>query len=108
VLDPAGAVNDTIRMLLSGADENYLQTRPGQRFTAVWRPRAVGSDEARTFLLASQGYYSEWMRRGWIAEPRDTSAFVPDRSTIARAATLWRSSRDSLEREFFRSRLPVR
>lgn len=107
-LDPAGASNDTVRELLASADGHYLQTSPGQRFTAVWRPKPLSPGLSRTFLLASQGYYSEWMRQAWISQPRDTTAFVPDRTTIATAVKLWRGARDSLEREFFNSRLPVR
>lgn len=107
-LDPAGTAIDTIRQLLSRADGHYLQTQPGQRFTAVWQPGPLSPSQSRTFLLASQGYYSEWMRRAWLAAPRDTTTFQPDRSTIATAVTLWRSARDSLERDFFNARLPVR
>lgn len=107
-LDPSGSPIDTVLQLLARADGQYLQTLPGQRFTAVWQPTPMSQDSSRTFLLASQGYYSEWMRRSWIEEPRDTAAFVPDRSAIATAVTLWRNSRDSLERRFYDSRLPVR
>lgn len=107
-LDPSGEALDTALRHLSHADGQYLETSPGQRFTAVWQPEPLSPDRSRTFLLASQGYYSEWMRRSWIEEPRDTATFVPDRSAIATAVTLWRGARDSLERDFYNSRLPVR
>jgi hypothetical protein len=74
----------------------------------VWRPRAIPANQSRTYLLASQGYYIEWMRRDWLAAPRDTTPFRPERSTIRTALSLWQVARDSMERNFHDSRLPVR
>ena len=31
----------------------------------------------RTFFLAAQGYYTEWIQRGWITSARDTTVFRP-------------------------------
>lgn len=101
--------NDTsVLAALAAPDANYLETVPGQRFTAVWRPEVLPTGAARTFLLASQGYYIEWMRRDWLAAPRRTTPFRPARSVIAEAVEQWRGSQATLERDFFNSRLPVR
>jgi hypothetical protein len=67
---------------------------------------AAGSE--RTFFLASQGYYIEWVRRGWIASPRDTTPFQPGDPALLRAIQRWRQVQDTLERRFFATRVPVR
>ncbi|MFN2315963.1 MAG: hypothetical protein ABR551_03040 [Gemmatimonadales bacterium] len=107
-IDAAGTADTSALAALATADRRYLETHPGQRFTAVWQPGPVPAGASRTFLLASQGYYIEWMRRDWLAAPRDTMPFRPTRETIVSALSLWRSAQDSLERNFYASRLPVR
>jgi hypothetical protein len=107
-LDAHGADDPDVLSAVAAPDGHYLQTVPGQRFTAVWQPAPLEGGGARTFLLASQGYYIEWMRRDWIAAPRDTARFRPTRETIAQAMDIWRTAKDSLERDFHASRLPVR
>jgi hypothetical protein len=90
------------------ADERYLQTSPGQRFTMLFD---VGRNEpgtARTFLLASQGYYTEWVRGSWIKAARDSVPFRPTRAALVTAIRRWDASRDSVERRFYGSRIPVR
>ena len=93
---------------LAAPDTRYLQTSPGQYFTAVWDVGPAPMGEERTFLLASQGYYIEWVRRGWIAAARDTSTFVPGDLALLKALSRWRTSQDTLEARFFATRVPVR
>ena len=93
---------------LVAPDGRYLETGPGQSFTASWD---VGLDSAgvqRTFLLASQGYYVEWVRQGWITAARDTVPFRPGDASLLRALERWREVQDTLERRFFATRVPVR
>jgi hypothetical protein len=93
---------------LTSPDARYLETRPSQTFFATWD---VGRDPAsagRTFLLASQGYYIEWVRRGWITAARDTALFRPGDASLLRALERWRTVQDTLERRFFATRVPVR
>jgi hypothetical protein len=75
LLDAAGTDDTTALASVRDADQRYLQTSPGQRFSAVFEAGTVAPGEARTFLLESQGYYIEWIRPGWIATGRDTTAF---------------------------------
>lgn len=93
---------------LARPDGRYLQTAPGQWFSARWEAGPEPADGARTFLLASQGYYIEWVRRGWIAAARDTVPFVPGDAALVRALGRWRTVQDSLEARFFATRVPVR
>jgi hypothetical protein len=67
----------------------------------------VGRDAIpRTFLVAVDGYYAEWVRPDWIRSARDSLPFSPATTTqdVLRA---WVASRESLEQRFFRDRVPV-
>lgn len=108
VLDATGAPDTSALASLASADNRYLQTTAGQRFTAEWRPGNASPDSLRTFFLASQGYYIEWIRRGWLAAPRTGQAFVPSDSALAGAVARYRAVRDTLERRFLATRVPVR
>lgn len=89
-------------------DSNYLEVSSGQRFSAIWEVGNADAGSERTFFLASQGYYTEWVRRGWIASPRDTVPFQPGDPALLRAIQRWRQVQDTLERRFFATRVPVR
>ena len=91
------------------ADRRYLQTSPGQRFTAVFQPgSAPAGDSARTFFLVSQGYYIEWIRRAWIATGTDPTPFVSSDAQLLAALKRWRVDQEDLERRFAATRVPVR
>lgn len=89
-------------------DGRYLRTLPTQAFLAVWSVGPDAPDSVRTFLLASQGYYSEWIRPGWVVAARDTTSFRPGDGSLLQALRRWREVQDTLERRFFATRLPVR
>ncbi len=91
---------------MHNADARYLQTSPGQRFTAVFHARSAA--EPHTFFLAAQGYYTEWVRASWLRSPRADHDFVPSDSALARALDRWRMSQDSLETLFAATRIPTR
>jgi hypothetical protein len=89
-------------------DTHYLETSPRQRFTVAFDVgKDAGGSSSRTFLLASQGYYIEWVRGSWMTGQRDTTTFVPTVETLVRAMRDWGVQRDSMERQFFLSRIPV-
>jgi hypothetical protein len=89
-------------------DQHYLQTQAGQAFIARWKVGPPAPGQERTFLLASQGYYIEWVRRGWIASNRETTTFRPNDAALQHAILRWRQAQDSLETRFFATRVPVR
>ena len=96
---------------LGAADSRYLQTTPGQRFTAVFAASALPPPPAareRTFFLASQGYYTEWVRHDWLVAPRASRTFVPSDSALLAAMARWRATQQTLEARFMASRIPVR
>ena len=112
VVDAAGHADAAALTNMRDADTSYLQTQAGQRFLAQFEAGAapMGADSTRTFLIAWQGYYTEWIRQGWLAQapsatPATDSTGVPILGELMRR---WRSSGTDLERQFFSTRVPVR
>ena len=110
IVDALGATDTAALSSLTAADQRYLETVAGQRFTAEWHPgpEDASSDSLRSFFLASQGYYVEWIRRGWLAAPRSARTFVPNDHALADALARYRVVKDTLERQFAATRVPVR
>lgn len=108
VRDAEERLDSTARAGLADADGHYLQTFPGQRFTAVFDVGSAPADSARTFLLVSQGYYIEWQRRAWLQGPRRAERFEPSDGALYTAIARWRATQRDLERQFFATRVPVR
>ncbi|MFL5580477.1 MAG: hypothetical protein ACJ8AO_08890 [Gemmatimonadaceae bacterium] len=98
---PVAAAYDALRR----PDDRPLQTLPGQRFFAEFD---VGrADGPRTFFIAAQGYYNEWVRGAWLAAPTDSVPFDPGRLKVPALLREWRQARDSMEAQFFRAKVPV-
>lgn len=93
---------------LRSPDDRYVVTTPGQRFFLSF---ATGPDPrlgTRTFLLASQGYYIEWLRGGWIRTERLASTFTPTDEALIATLRRWRAEQHDLELRFAATRVPVR
>jgi hypothetical protein len=93
--------------VLLRADDRRLQTSPGQRFFAHFDVGRTPPPSRRTFLLAAQGYYVEWVRGSWVKASTDSVAFRPSDEALRRVLRGWRASKDSLERHFFSRRVPI-
>jgi hypothetical protein len=91
---------------LREADEHYVVTSPGQSFIVRFNV-GKGDGSPRTFLLASQGYYTEWVRGSWIKSASGQPFRATDQSLIA-ALNRWRSERSTLEKEFYSTRIATR
>jgi hypothetical protein len=108
VLTGDGRAVPDARDFLAKDDDRHFVTEPGHRFIAEYDAgRHAG---ARTFMLAADGYYVEWLRPAWItaavakglgAEPFSTKTTKQD---ILRS---WLASKDTLEARFYRDRVPV-
>ena len=97
--------------VLADADDRYLETRPGQRLTLVFKADtvAVRSPTTRTtYLIAWQGWYREWIRASWLAEPTRLTPFVPGDAAMLEALGRWTQKKASFERDFYASRIPVK
>ena len=103
----AGADEAEARAGLEHADGRYLQTRPGQRFSAIFDAGPEPERETRTFLLSSQGYYTEWVRGAWLRGSAN-EAFVPSDEALLVALRRWTERRAAFEQAFEQNRVPVR
>lgn len=106
VLDRHGTPLPDARAAAASPDDRYLETRPGDVVQAVFEPGP--SDRPRTFLLAAQGYYTEWLRPAWIRDGREADRFVASDAVLLRALDRWRAVKDDLEARFYESRVPTR
>lgn len=93
--------------LLARPDERRLVTSPGHRFFVDFHPGASAGTERRTFLIAAHGYYNEWVRGEWLRSPKDSTAFDPKRVRLQDVLGTWRAVKDSMEAQFFISKVPV-
>ena len=105
--DRDGAPHAAGLAALSQPDSSYLETRPGTTFTIEFDAGPTPADSSVTVLLASQGYYTEWVRGSWIKNATG-EPFEPTDSTLAAAVRRWMVVKDSMETRFHASRIPVR
>ena len=109
---PDGSEQSGMLSDLASADSAYLVTSPGHSFEVFFRPgldgRDDGTDRERTFFLASQGYYVEWVRHEWLANGRETERFKPGPETLVEALRRWGASRETMQEQFYATRIPVR
>jgi hypothetical protein len=103
-----GKRDETARARMSVPDDEYLQTNPGQSFVARFDAGQGTSGKLRTFLLSSQGYYTEWIRGAWVREATVTEPFIPSDDAILMAMRRWGAARDGFEKRFLQARVPVR
>jgi|SRR5690349_9746741 len=107
VFDDAHEQRADVRDQLQKADDRRLQTWPGQRFFAEYDVGRASARMKRTYFIAAQGYYVEWMRGRWLTTPQLTKPFAPWNGPIAPLLRRWLQTRDSLENTFFRQRVPI-
>jgi hypothetical protein len=104
VAESGGIRRDDVRDFIRAADDRHVVTSPGDRFFVDFD---VGRDATpRTFLVAVDGYYIEWVRPAWIRSATDSLPFSPH-ATTQEMLRAWLASRQSLEQRFFRDRVPV-
>lgn len=90
---------------LAQSDKTYLITRPGE---SVQLGFDVGeSRQSRTFFLASEGYYMEWMRSEWLAEEHRRK-FEPTSDALMQSLRLYAHKRDTYRQQFESIKVPVR
>ncbi len=107
VLGPDGAEDSSALASLRAPDTRYLATTPGERFRVTFDVGPARRGVARTFLLAWQGYYVEWIRRAWIASGRDSTPFTPSDASLRAALLRWSAVQDDFERRFAATLIPV-
>ena len=108
VLDRHGEPDPGALDAMAEPDEAYHVTGPGYRSTLRFEPGPAPSGGVRTFLLASQGYYTEWIRPAWIRSATRSEPFEPEDATLEALLVEWRAVKDELEEHFYATRIPVR
>jgi hypothetical protein len=111
VPQPAGGGKPIVDTAAIGAlrdsDGRYLETSPGQRMTLEFRAPSGAAAETMTYLVAWQGYYREWIRGAWLAQPTRLEPWKPGDAAMVTAIKRWRARQPELERAFYSSRIPV-
>ena len=92
---------------MSAPDDRYLQTNPGQRFFVDFNVGPAQAGQSRTFLLSSQGYYTEWIRGAWIQTASAKEPFSPTDDALPAALHRWAATREAFEQRFMEDRVPV-
>jgi hypothetical protein len=113
ILDATGLPDEGARDRLRAPDDDYLETRPGQRYSLEFARPLTVEREAETLLLGTQGYYVEWIRGQWLAEGgpldgRSLQSFEPSDAALLDALHRWNETRDEFERNFHATKIPVR
>ncbi|MGD2046082.1 MAG: hypothetical protein PVH96_07660, partial [Gemmatimonadota bacterium] len=93
--------------LIAEPDDRYLATYPGTSAMLEFTPPAPEAGLTRSYMLASQGYYSEWIRSDWIRNAEHAVTFEPGDDTVETLMELWLSKKDTFEADFYASRIPV-
>ena len=96
-----------ISNLLSQPDDSYVVTMPGNRFSVSFKIKVPDVGYTQTYLLAAQGYYTEWVREEWIQNKLETQ-FALNADLIVQAQQEWQRVKSEFETQFFESKIPVR
>ena len=107
VLSSSGGQLPDAQHNLREADETYLVTRPGEYVRLRFDVGNAAKEMDRTWFLAAEGYYIEWMRKDWL-DTTSTTAFVPSDGALLDAIELWESRRDELREQFESTKIRVR
>jgi hypothetical protein len=106
--DAHGVARDSALQAVASPNDRYLETVAGDRFFIEFDVGPDPETGARTFLLSSQGYYTEWVRPAWIRGAGQGQAFVPSDEGLLEAMHRWRGTREEFEGKFYEARIPVR
>jgi hypothetical protein len=99
--------NEEVKARVLAADQLYLITYPGQKFTVSFQTSNPPPGMEPVYFLGTRGYYTEWMRADWIRDP--DPFFKPDYSEkmMMRVQKQWMSVKDDFEKTFFETKIPV-
>jgi hypothetical protein len=89
-------------------DDEYLTTYPGNSARLDFEPPPPTPGFAQSYLLSTQGYYTEWVRTEWMRRSGAGPVFQPDEHTIETLMEMWLDRKEEFEAEFHDSRIPVR
>lgn len=100
LLDAEGREDSSALVSVRRADRRYLRTSPGERFSVDVQVGAAGAEVARTFLVATQGYYEPWIGRAGLSPARDDGVAESRDDQLLKALRKWGTVREARERAF--------
>jgi len=100
LLDAEGRDDSSALASVRLADPRYLRTSPGERFAVVADVGARAVEPARTFLIATQGYYEPWISQDRLRAAPDTGAPESFDAELLQAQRKWETVREARERAF--------
>ena len=100
LLDAEGRDDSSALASVRLADERYLRTSPGERFTVIAEVGAAAAGPARSFLIATQGYYEPWISHDRLSTARDIGAVESLDAGLLKALRKWATVREARERAF--------
>ncbi|MFI5279379.1 MAG: hypothetical protein ACHQU1_02700 [Gemmatimonadales bacterium] len=103
-----GPPDSTALTAVLSPDDRYLRTLPGQRIGVTWDAGPAPAGDSRTFFLAAQGYYTEWIRAEWLTRDTRVRSGATQDDLLRLALADWRVEQPDFERRFYRSRVEVR
>jgi len=108
LLQDGSSVESDALARIAAPDDAYLPTYPGTTAQLEFDPPPLEPGLERSYLLSSQGYYTEWVRSTWIRDAERLTPFRPGEGTVGELMRLWLSKKESFESAFYESRIPVR
>jgi hypothetical protein len=106
--DAHDVARDSALQAVGAPNDRYVETIAGDRFFIEFDAGPEPATGSRTFLLSSQGYYTEWIRPAWIRGAGQAKAFAPSDESLLEAMRRWRGEREEFEEKFYSARIPVR
>ena len=106
VRHPNDSIDAGARHAIQSADEAYLITEPGRRVFVEFDVGTPAPGSTRSFILAAQGYYNEWLRPQWL-QRATRERFEPSDRSLFRAMQLWRAQSGELEQKFYATKIPT-
>ena len=104
----AGGEDARLEARVSRPDEEYVITDPGDRFWIGFHTSDLQPGEERTYFIASQGFYTEWVRGDWIRDDVHGEPFEPTVETLHATLERWIDVKDDFESRFEATKIPVR
>ena len=92
---------------LGRPDEDYLITGPGHRFWVQFETDPPPTGRERTYFVAAQGYYTEWVRGDWVRETERPEPFEASAETLLQALHRWKEVKPEFEARFETTKIPV-
>ncbi len=96
---------------LHAVDDAYFITRPSEYIRLRFDVADAPQDLKRTYFLAAEGYYIEWMRKDWLKSTSASTLVLNDASLQAALLTflhLWEPQRETFREQFESTRINVR